>query len=178
MVTGAVISGSADVGAIVWTPPPGIAKVITSGPGLALAVRIACRNDPAPLFAVFVTTSGGTVPVTVVETDAVLLAKFGSALPPTTNAVLVMTPGTFAVTTIVAVRVPPLGVASRSQTSVLSKKHSPLLAVADTSVTPAGSVSKITMSVKSGPPLVAVSVYVSWSPSWIGSADSVIVNDR
>ena len=36
-----VIVGSGDNGVIVWTPPPGIANVIVSGPAIVFASRIA-----------------------------------------------------------------------------------------------------------------------------------------
>ncbi len=41
---------------MVWTPSPGMAKVIRSTAGLALASRIACLSEPGPLSAVVVTT--------------------------------------------------------------------------------------------------------------------------
>src|SRR5689334_19946870 len=50
-----VIGGSADVGAIVWTPAAGIANAIVCGPGLPFASRIACRSDPRPESEVVVT---------------------------------------------------------------------------------------------------------------------------
>src|SRR5262245_19518707 len=55
MVTGSVMVGRTDVGAMVRTPAPGTLKAIRSAPGLALASRIACLNDPAPPSAVLVT---------------------------------------------------------------------------------------------------------------------------
>ena len=55
IVTPSVLAGSAVAGTIVCTPPPVMLKAIVSGPGLALASRIACRSDPTPLSAVVVT---------------------------------------------------------------------------------------------------------------------------
>ena len=54
-ITGTVIVGSADSGVIVWTPAPGIAKLIVCRPEAALAFRIACRSEPGPLSLVLVT---------------------------------------------------------------------------------------------------------------------------
>ena len=55
MVTAYSMGGSSDVGVIVWTPAPGMAKAIRSVSALALASRIAWRSDPAPESFVFVT---------------------------------------------------------------------------------------------------------------------------
>ena len=67
MITGSVIVGRKLVGAIVCTPAPGMLKWISSNvPVLAFASRIAWRSDPAPLFAVFVTTNVAAGDVTVV----------------------------------------------------------------------------------------------------------------
>src|SRR5438045_2954773 len=57
MTTGSVIVGKAELGAIVTGPEPLIWKVILSRPGFALALRIACRNEPSPSSPVVVTTS-------------------------------------------------------------------------------------------------------------------------
>src|SRR5216117_2826843 len=46
-----------DAGAIVCTPAPGMLNVIVSAPGFALASRIACRSEPAPLSLVLVTVN-------------------------------------------------------------------------------------------------------------------------
>jgi hypothetical protein len=53
--------GSAVVGEIVWTPEPGIANAIVSGPGLVFASRIAWRRLPAPESAVVVTVKVAAV---------------------------------------------------------------------------------------------------------------------
>ena len=50
-----MIAGRADVGDIVFTPLPGILKLIVSVPAAALASSIACRKLPAPLSLVLVT---------------------------------------------------------------------------------------------------------------------------
>jgi hypothetical protein len=55
MTTGSVIVGKLEVGEIVRTPAPGILKTIVSRPGEALASRIACWREPAPLSLVLVT---------------------------------------------------------------------------------------------------------------------------
>ena len=55
MTTGSVIVGRAEAGLIVCTPAPEMSNVIVSRPGLALALRIACRSEPGPLSLVFVT---------------------------------------------------------------------------------------------------------------------------
>jgi hypothetical protein len=58
MITGCVTSGSAVCGAIVCTHAPGIANVIVSRSGNALAAVNALRNEPAPLSDALVTTNG------------------------------------------------------------------------------------------------------------------------
>src|SRR5262245_32704814 len=58
MVTGSVRGGSPPAGLMVCTPAPGMLKVMVSASPLALASRIACRKEPAPLSLVFVTTKG------------------------------------------------------------------------------------------------------------------------
>src|SRR2546426_12810088 len=55
MVTVSLIPGSSDWGRIVCTPDPLMLNTIVSGPGLALASRIAWRNEPGPLSAVVTT---------------------------------------------------------------------------------------------------------------------------
>jgi len=50
-----VIIGSVVSGWIVFTPAPGMLKLMMSNPGAALASRIACLKDPAPASFVFVT---------------------------------------------------------------------------------------------------------------------------
>ena len=55
MVTGSEIVGKGDAGEMVCGPGPGILNTIWSGPALALALRIACLSDPAPVSAVLVT---------------------------------------------------------------------------------------------------------------------------
>ena len=57
IVTGLMRGGSVEPGLIVCTPVPGILKPIKSAPGLTLASMMACRNEPAPLSLVLVTTS-------------------------------------------------------------------------------------------------------------------------
>ena len=48
IVTVPVIVGKADESVIVWVPVPEMLNSIESAPILALASRIACRNEPAP----------------------------------------------------------------------------------------------------------------------------------
>src|SRR5579872_311779 len=55
MTTALVIGGRSVVGVIVWTPLPAILKTMRFWPGVPLASRIACRNEPRPLSAVFKT---------------------------------------------------------------------------------------------------------------------------
>src|SRR6185369_7190651 len=45
---GSVSAGSSEVGLIVWTPLPGMLKLMGSGPGVELAQMMASRSDPAP----------------------------------------------------------------------------------------------------------------------------------
>ena len=55
IVTGDVTGGRAVAMAIVWTPLPTMLNAIVSGPGFALASRIAWRSEPGPVSAVAVT---------------------------------------------------------------------------------------------------------------------------
>src|SRR4051794_14170007 len=76
MMTGCVMSGSAVVSVIVWTPVPGILKTIVSVPALAFASKMAWRKLPAPLSFVFATVmvSGPFATATQAENSDVLLA--------------------------------------------------------------------------------------------------------
>src|SRR5262245_60859200 len=56
-VVGCMTVGRPDVGAIVCTPEPGMAKTMVSGPAFALASRIAWRSEPAPESFVVVTVN-------------------------------------------------------------------------------------------------------------------------
>src|SRR5688500_13823156 len=58
-MTGLMIVGSAELGIMVWTPDPGILKVIVSVMVVALASRIAWRKEPGPLSRTLVTTKLG-----------------------------------------------------------------------------------------------------------------------
>jgi hypothetical protein len=49
--------GRAVSGDMVFTPEPGIAKTIVSAAGVAFALRIACRSEPAPESPVLSTVS-------------------------------------------------------------------------------------------------------------------------
>src|SRR5215217_4176641 len=49
------MTGSGDRGVMVWTPAPGMLKVMSSGPEFAFASRMAWRREPAPESFVFVT---------------------------------------------------------------------------------------------------------------------------
>jgi hypothetical protein len=57
IVTGSETVGKAVEGVIVWSPEPGMLKTIVSAPGWALASRIACLSEPAPLSPALVTTN-------------------------------------------------------------------------------------------------------------------------
>ena len=49
MFSGLVMSGSGEVGAIVWTPEPEMLNATLSDTaGVAFASVIACRSEPAP----------------------------------------------------------------------------------------------------------------------------------
>ena len=66
----AVMAGKGKVKAIVFTPLPGMLKLMTVISGLALAVVIACRSEPEPLLLVFVTIRGvGLNAVTTVQSE-------------------------------------------------------------------------------------------------------------
>src|ERR1044071_313489 len=56
MVTVSVTTGSGERGLMVWTPAPGMLKVMLSTPAVAFASRMAWRREPAPASFVFVTT--------------------------------------------------------------------------------------------------------------------------
>jgi hypothetical protein len=56
MVTGLVIWGNSVASEIILTPLPGMLKLTVSAvAGVALASRIACRSEPAPLSLMLVT---------------------------------------------------------------------------------------------------------------------------
>ena len=104
-----MIAGRVVAGAIVWTPEPGMAKVIVSPPIRALASRIAWRSEPAPLSLVLVTTSvSGPATVTVVVAVAELFAGTGSCSSAWTVAVLLSEPMAPGVPTIDSVALAPL----------------------------------------------------------------------
>jgi len=54
--------GKAFAGEMVCTPEPGIWKTIVSSPLVALAERMACCSDPAPLAFVFETIKVAAMP--------------------------------------------------------------------------------------------------------------------
>src|SRR5437588_654966 len=74
MITGSVILGKSLAGMIVWTPDPGMWKVIVSRPGFAFAKVIASRNEPAPESAVVVTSN------VVAATNPILKTKIVAAV--------------------------------------------------------------------------------------------------
>ena len=59
---GGVRAGRALARLMVCEPAPGILKMTLSALVVALAFRIACRSEPAPLSAVFVTTYAAPTP--------------------------------------------------------------------------------------------------------------------
>ena len=69
MVTGSVMSGSAFVGLMICTPPPGMLNVMLSMAVMAtLASRMAWRSEPGPALFVVVTTKMLPGTVTVART--------------------------------------------------------------------------------------------------------------
>jgi hypothetical protein len=77
------MNGSAVTGVMVHTPviashPDGMLKEIVSRPACALASIIACRNEPVPLSAVFVTTKTAAeevCAVTAIVSERVQMAR-------------------------------------------------------------------------------------------------------
>jgi hypothetical protein len=67
IVTEPEIIGKAVEGVIVWSPEPGMLNTMVSAPKCALASRIACLSEPAPLSLALVTTNvdAGAVITTV-----------------------------------------------------------------------------------------------------------------
>ena len=58
------------MGAMVWTPEPGMAKLIVNVPPVTiLASRIAWRSEPEPLSAVVVTTTTPSVIATCASSE-------------------------------------------------------------------------------------------------------------
>ena len=98
MVLGHSNVGSGEKGVMTFTPPPGILKLIVAEEAQkppALASVIACRSEPAPLSAVFVTiakTGDGATPVTVSGSASGVAALAGAV---TTNTESVSTPSAF-----------------------------------------------------------------------------------
>src|SRR5215210_7027587 len=97
--------------------------------------------------------------LTLVSTDTLLLALFGSATAELTLALLVSFPACLGVTTIVTLAIAPPGARlPRWQITVAPRLHEPWLGVAETSVTPDGRVSvTFTLGAVLGPALAIVS---------------------
>src|SRR5690242_7044885 len=119
MMTGSVMAGSADSGAIVWTPVPGMLKaIVSSAPTLAFASTIACRSDPAPLSFVVVTVKIVGALLTVVVIDTALFAICGSPSAAFTRAVVVDVPAGSRTCSVTLVVEPPATVPSTHVTNV------------------------------------------------------------
>ena len=86
IVTGSEIVGNAVEGVIVWSPEPGMLKTIVSAPGWALASRIACLSEPAPLSPALVTTNtdAGAVSATASGLESASETT-GARMKPNTN---------------------------------------------------------------------------------------------
>ena len=179
IVTGLVIVGRS-VGKIDRTPVPGIANVMVSGPACAFASRIACRNEPAPLSLVVVTTNvvGPTV-ATVVVVVAELLAVLGSVPLAVTVAVFDRGPAAVGVTTMLTVTAAPLAIEPSGHVTVVVPLQPPREDVAETNVTVAGSTSVTTALLEaSGPALVTEIRYVSGEPTATGFGEACSVMPR
>src|SRR5688572_2771641 len=61
MMTGSVMMGNCEVGRIECGPDPGMLNLMAWIPGPALASKIACRNEPAPLSLTLVTVKEGSL---------------------------------------------------------------------------------------------------------------------
>jgi hypothetical protein len=116
----------------------------------------------------------------VLDTEPLLLLESGSETPLPTVAVLVMVPDAVAVTTIVTVALAPFPMMPSAQFTVLVPVHGlPWLGVADTKLTPAGSVSLTDTPVALfGPRLVTVIVYVKFCPTYTMPFDTVLLIAR
>src|SRR6476469_3100217 len=78
MITVWVMVGRIESGLIVWTPLPGMLKLIVPPPML-LASRIACRNEPIPLSFVFMTVkTRGVLGVWTAGRDSCVIVGSGS----------------------------------------------------------------------------------------------------
>jgi hypothetical protein len=118
---------------------------------------------------------------TVVVAPAVLLAGLGSLVLEDTVAVLVIGPVTWGVTLIWTLALAPLATDPSGQVTVPADCVQPLPweGVAETNVTPAGSVSlRLTAAALEGPALLIPSVYVSSWPWSTGSGESDLVSER
>src|SRR5438067_2287485 len=120
---------------------------------------------------------------TVVVAVALLLFGCGSEVAAETVALFVRVPLTDGLTTMSIPAVAPPGKIPRSQVTVVVPEQDPTVAVADTSVAPAGRGSvTVTPLVVDGPADVPLLVTVRWyarvCPCKTGSGESVFVIDR
>ena len=163
---------------------PGILNVIVSGPCRPFASSIACRNDPAPLSFVLVTTNvDGPSPTATVVVVAELLVSSGSLPVAVTEAVLPSDPAAFGVTTMLIETFAGLLIVPIVQVTVMvvvpDGAQDPMDALADTKVTPAGSTSvTTTLLAASGPVFDTAIRYVRGEPTVTGSGESVFVMAR
>jgi hypothetical protein len=120
-----------------------------------------------------------TAGFTVVVAVALLFAVLGSEVVELTVAVFESGAAAVGVTTIVTVAEAPEASVPRLHVTVAVPEQEPTDGVADTKVTPAGSVSlTLTAAAALGPALAAVSVYVRFVPTVTGSGESVFVIER
>ena len=171
IVVGPVIAGSGDATVMVCGPEPR-AKEMTSAPALALALRIACRSEPAPVSFVFETTKLNGPPTTLVLTATALLAGTGSSSSAWSVNVLpsrAMAPG---VPTIPNDAVAPLASVPKVQKRSGVNSHVPDGLVASTLKGPFHRAFRRTLVAGPGPLLVTVTVYDSWPPTTTGSGVS------
>src|SRR5690349_8113873 len=114
-----------------------------------------------------------------VVAEAVLLVELESASLPVTAAEFVNCPASVGMTTIVTMALPPAARLPTLQFTVAVPLQLPCVVVAETNVTPAGSVSvTFTFVATAGPLFVAIIRYESGTPTCPGFGDAVFVTDK
>jgi len=117
--------------------------------------------------------------LTVETASAELSASFGSGSLPETRARFVRVPAAAGVTTIVTFASAPCRIVPSAHVTGADPLHEPCEVLAETSVTPAGSVSARTTPVAAvGPLSRAVSAYVRRPPTGTGSGEASSASAR
>ena len=197
IVTGSLIVGSGEAGAIVCTSEPGIANEIVFAPGAAFACSIAARSvqwpvpssqtwsirlasPPSPVESTTYADGVNGADVTVNGTFAELFAASGSVWAAVTVALADTGPGTVGKRMTVTVAEPPFGIVPSVQVAwPRTPLHEPLDVETDKNVASGGYESDSAgTEAASGPWFVTWKVRSSWWPGSTGDGDAVPVTPR